>query len=143
MPKKMTADEKFFSKLPFRPPSPLCWVWTGTKTQKGYGVFTHERKNVFVHRYSYERFTGKIPEGLTIDHLCRNPLCVNPDHLEPVTLAENTRRMRSGIVICKRGHPFTPENTDVDKRGYRTCKQCHRDYMKARRSITITPRRKK
>jgi len=67
-----------------------CWEWKGKTNKAGYGVFTTEQ--VYVHRYAYEYMKAPIPEGLTIDHLCRVRNCVNPDHLEPVPRAENTRR---------------------------------------------------
>lgn len=65
-----------------------CWEWQGPMHPKGYGTFAHE----LAHRRSYEMFVGDIPDGLHIDHLCRNKRCVNPAHLEPVTHAENNRR---------------------------------------------------
>ena len=68
-----------------------CWLWTGA-TASGYGLFWDERQ-VRAHRWAYESEVGPIPEGLQLDHLCRVPLCVRPDHLEPVTGAENMRRM--------------------------------------------------
>lgn len=69
-----------------------CWNWTGGTT-KGYGSFTDtNRRKVYAHRFSWELHRDPIPEGLVIDHLCRNTLCVNPDHLEPVTQQENVRR---------------------------------------------------
>jgi hypothetical protein len=69
-----------------------CWEWTGARC-RGYGMATsHTGKTVGAHRYAYQSLIGPIPEGLVLDHLCRNPGCVNPGHLEPVTSAENTRR---------------------------------------------------
>lgn len=71
-----------------------CWNWTGT-LRGGYSVFNHKNikyRTAAGHRWSYEHFKGAIPEGLTIDHLCCNTRCVNPDHLEAVTQSENSRR---------------------------------------------------
>ena len=68
-----------------------CWLWTACTT-RGYPTFSENGTNVRGHRWAYEHFVGPIPDGLHLDHLCRTPLCVNPDHLEPVTPAENTRR---------------------------------------------------
>lgn len=68
-----------------------CWIWTAATT-KGYGVFWDGSAVVYAHRWSYEHHVGPIPDGLVLDHLCRIPACVNPTHLEPVTLAENTER---------------------------------------------------
>lgn len=69
----------------------LCWVWLGSH-DRGYGHFGVDGGYVRAHRWAWEALVGPIPPGLVLDHLCRNPSCVNPDHLEPVTRAENTRR---------------------------------------------------
>lgn len=69
-----------------------CWVWQGA-TATGYGmVFSMNRGREQAHRLYYQRYKGPIPEGMELDHLCRNHACVNPDHLEPVTRTENVRR---------------------------------------------------
>jgi hypothetical protein len=69
-----------------------CWLWQGA-VATGYGVFNAgSGKAVYAHRFAYEELVGPIPNGLTLDHLCRTPRCVNPEHLEPVTQAENSRR---------------------------------------------------
>jgi len=69
-----------------------CWLWQGIINEAGYGKLKVSKRWVKAHRYSYELFVGDIPEGLTLDHLCRNRSCVNPGHLEPVTLRENVLR---------------------------------------------------
>lgn len=69
-----------------------CWVWTGGKSDRGYGYFRHGGRVQRVHRLAFVALRGAIPEGLGLDHLCRNKLCIRPDHLEPVSGAVNTRR---------------------------------------------------
>ncbi len=106
-----------------------CWIWIGCKFPFGYGEFKYRGQVVYAHIWLYERTKGKTPEGLELDHLCRNPSCVNPDHLEPVTHKENLMRgigvcaARARQTHCKRGHPLTDGNFDT-KLGYRRCLKC-------------------
>lgn len=106
-----------------------CWDWVGAIGVGGYGIWDADGGRL-AHRTLYIRAKGAIPTGLQLDHLCRNPSCVNPDHLEPVTPRENTRRSNgiSGInsrkTHCLNGHPFDDTNTYVPKKGGRYCKQC-------------------
>jgi len=112
-----------------------CWEWQSTLVC-GYGVFKHrvdgEWKSVKAHRLAYELTKGSIPAGLTLDHLCRNTKCVNPDHLEPVTCVDNVMRGNALPAVnarkteCKRGHALSGDNVYVAKTGYRTCKVCAR-----------------
>jgi hypothetical protein len=69
-----------------------CWTWIGAKNKHGYGNTYKKRKSLLAHRVFYEKYKGKIPQGLVIDHLCNNPSCVNPLHLEAVSQAINNRR---------------------------------------------------
>jgi hypothetical protein len=115
-----------------------CWIWAGSKDSKGYGQISsggRQGRRVLAHRLSYTIAKGQIPEGLDLDHLCRNPACVNPDHLEPVTRGENTRRgnaaaatraARAAKPNCKHGHAWTPTNTYTDPHGHRRCRTCER-----------------
>lgn len=113
-----------------------CWLWTGpTQPHNGYGRLGYRGRSVFAHRLAYELLVGPIPDGLTLDHLCRVRTCVNPLHLEPVTQRENTLRgdtiaaANARKTSCKRGHPFSPENTHIYcHRGTvrRSCKECNR-----------------
>ncbi len=122
-----------------------CWLWIGAKSQgrlrngKGeyYGRFNIGGKSTSSHRVSYEIFNGDIPFGLEIDHLCRNPLCVRPSHLEAVSHSENCKRGTSYyhlqdkakmITHCPNGHPYSKENTYITPGiPTRHCKQCVRD----------------
>lgn len=80
-----------------RPDLGPCWVWTAARHGKGYGMFSVDRKRkVRAHRFAYEMMVGPIPEGLDLDHLCRNRACVNPEHLEPVTRSVNLKRGNVG-----------------------------------------------
>jgi hypothetical protein len=110
-----------------------CWVWTASANQFGYGhILTEGRTRGMAHRVAYELLIGPIPEGLELDHLCRNPPCVNPDHLEPVTHAENMARApwtavqaRRAQTHCKRGHEFTEDNIYRRPGGVgRSCRTC-------------------
>ncbi|MEV5451643.1 HNH endonuclease signature motif containing protein [Streptomyces sp. NPDC052535] len=116
-----------------------CWVWTRSTNGDGYGLISIKRAMIRTHQVSYQLFVGSVPDGLQLDHLCRVRLCVNPDHLEPVTSGENTRRGtasqylpdRSKWTHCKNGHAFTAGNTYTHpKTGYRTCRRCRADRQK-------------
>lgn len=109
---------------------PGCWNWNSSLSPNGYGFFQVAYKKVPSHRYSYLMCVGPIQKGMTIDHLCRNRICVNPAHLEQVTNKENILRGVGASAInakkthCKYGHAFTAENTELDPRGNRSCRTC-------------------
>ena len=112
-----------------------CWNWLGSLDRDGYGRVRYNGRRTRAHRIAYELAIGPIPAGLVIDHLCRNRRCVNPDHLEPVTSQENTRRGVTGQARaeqkraqthCEHGHEFTEANTAYRLTGGRKCKECHR-----------------
>lgn len=106
-----------------------CWEWNAYIGYKGYGRFGFNGRVDYAHRVSYMLFNGEIGDGLVIDHLCRNRSCVNPKHLEQVTSSENTARginLNQTKTHCPRGHEYTKENTYINKRGQRSCRECNR-----------------
>ena len=106
-----------------------CSEWTGVRNSGGYGHIKMRGIRVAVHRVAWVAANGcDIPDDLTIDHLCRNRSCVNPQHLEAVTVFVNVRRGRDLITECPRGHALTPDNLVPAslKRSERTCLECHR-----------------
>ena len=118
-----------------------CIVWQGALIE-GYGRIYKDKNHRFtrVHRVMYEAIKGKIPKGLVLDHLCRNRACVNVDHLEAVTDRVNLSRgfgasaLNARKTHCKRGHEFTPENTNP-WRGHRSCRLCHKILDRERRRL--------
>lgn len=120
-----------------------CWMWrasTITGKKISYGIISNEGKREVAHRVSYKLFVGSIPDGYTVDHICKNGLCINPDHLRILTLKENILLGNSPIAKhavkthCIHGHKFTPENTRITKNGRacRLCSQllCRKNYRK-------------
>jgi hypothetical protein len=110
-----------------------CWIWTGARSYH-YGIFgVCKGLNAPAHRYAYELLVGPIPKGLVLDHLCKNPPCVNPAHLEPVTSVANVARgsgfgsRNAAKTHCPKGHEYSPENTAVNSNGARYCRICHRE----------------
>lgn len=106
-----------------------CWEWVGWRNPKGYGLFSDQSQGYPAHRWLYERIVGPVPSELVMDHLCRNPPCVNPSHLEPVTIAENFRRspyFPGNRTHCKHGHAFDAANTVYLAGGGRMCRECAR-----------------
>lgn len=142
-PRPRSERERFWAKVDR---SGDCWIWTGSKTQNGYGS-CHFVGETLAHRWAYREFVGEIPEGLHIDHLCRVRDCVNPAHLEAVTQRENNDRAgyealhaaarlaaqaenarRRGAALarthCTHGHEYTEANTYWGKTGTRLCRKC-------------------
>lgn len=116
-----------------------CWIWQGNSDNgRGYFSIMWAQKRRYVHRVAWELVNGPIPDGLQIDHLCRNKRCVNPTHLEPVTgrinkLRGNTiTRRNAEVTHCVRGHPYDKENTIVGTTPLgtprRACRKCRKLY---------------
>ena len=124
-----------------------CWVYTGYCDRYGYGwVRGAESGTRLAHRASYELHVGPIPEGMTVDHLCFNPPCINPEHLRLLSRSENASRQRKALSLhCKNGHAFSTENTylapsatsiDGRKRQCRTCnRESQRRYAARRKEL--------
>jgi hypothetical protein len=113
-------------KIHFGADDGACWLWLGKCDAGGYG----RQSSTGAHRAVYSLFVGPIPVGLTLDHLCGNRRCVNPSHLEPCSMRENTMRGNSAAAVyaarthCKHGHEFTAENTRPRPPGGRSCRAC-------------------
>jgi HNH endonuclease len=142
---------RFWSKVDLHGPimpgmGSRCWQWMRAVDKDGYGWFWYsmEEGARHAHRVAYELLIGPIPDGLTIDHLCRNVRCVNPIHMEPVTNAVNIQRGISGILagqrmaakqFCPHGHAYDEANTYVNPiTGKRACRACHKELARRRRA---------
>lgn len=134
---------RFFAKVAL-PNEQGCMLWMGTMRRDGYGSLCVNYERWLAHRFSYSVFNGSIPDGLVIDHLCRNKRCVAPDHLEAVTQAENMRRgnvtkvrsaQQRAKTHCPSGHPYDEANTYVNPNGGRACRACARGYMVRKRAL--------
>lgn len=136
-----STTERFWSKVDIRSDSE-CWTWQAYVGTHGYGMYKLCRARPDVaHRVAYRLAVGPIPDGLFVDHICRNKLCVNPAHLEPVTHVENMRRARR--THCKRGH-LLDEQTLVIRGPHRSCKKCEqfreKHRIRDRRKVRVASR---
>jgi hypothetical protein len=121
-----TTAERFWAKVTGGNVD-TCWEWTASKARGGYGRLNINGRTALAHRWAYEHLIAPIPQGLDLDHLCRNRACVNPWHLDPVTRGVNLRRgqhWESAKTHCHHGHPFTEENTYLTPAGHRECREC-------------------
>ena len=148
--KPIPEEERFWEKVDKSGPNPDypdCWEWI-PKTSKAYGLFSRKQdgihKKVSTHKYIWEKLNGLVPEGLEVCHLCNNPPCVRPDHLEVGTRSRNQRysvmygnHKESRKTHCKHGHPYNEESTYwkiSEHTGYKTrdCKECHKRWNQER-----------
>lgn len=135
--------QRFFDKVTYEPNSG-CWLWTAcAETGAGYGMFAGFPGDKRTHRISYRLHHGEIPPGLLVCHRCDVRTCVNPEHLFLGTHKDNMQdcsrkgriqRVEALKTHCPKGHPYSPKNTRVDKRGSRHCRACHRDRVYRRRA---------
>jgi hypothetical protein len=111
-----------------------CAFWTGWTNDDGYGYVHSDGRDQPVHRVMYQLVKGPLAAGLEIDHVCQNRACINIDHLEAVTHAENQRRIALRQTSCRRaGHDWTdPRNVRVRADGRRYCAECDRIAQRAR-----------
>ena len=132
----MTLPDTFWAKAT----ATDCIVWTGAQNTKGYGCFAVNGKSELAHRLVWEEGHGPIPDGMTVDHLCRVHSCIRLDHLELVTTGENHLRglASAGFVPggkCARGHDLTEDNIYRRKnRAGFECRECRRIGMERTRA---------
>ena len=126
----MELNTRFWNKVD---KSGACWIWTAGCDKYGYGRFRFEKRKEPAHRVAWYLEHGEFPKH-TIDHICRNKKCVNPSHLEDVTVSENTRRRNAAITHCPQGHEYNEVNTRYYTRvkngkeiSGRQCKICNRE----------------
>lgn len=119
-----------------------CWLFAGNTSTGGYGYICDRFGMQPAHRVVYQNMVGPIPKGLVMDHLCRVRICINPDHLEPVTDAENILRgiapsaMNKRKTHCKRGHELSGDNL-IEFRGGRHCRECARQWNAINRPWSV------
>lgn len=144
--RELTADvlDRVIRNITLMPDG--CWRWDGSLTPTGYGRIgiggrlANGGKRIRAHRVTWVWLRGPIPDGLELDHLCRNTRCVNPDHLEPVTHRVNIQRGYASETHCRRGHRRTPENTYTHPAGS-GCRECIRLLDRNRRRAYRRQRR--
>lgn len=142
LPPRPTLADRFWAKVD---KTADCWIWTGASSNGGYGQIFYEGRVTQAYRVSVVLSGRQIPDGYDVDHLCRNPPCVNPDHLEPVTHTVNMDRALSSAIQfqaakthCPQGHEYTPANTKLRRNRAgtmsRLCKECCADNQRRRRA---------
>lgn len=134
-------EKRFWAKVSLPDPETGCMEWLASLRGSGYGQFVIRKPRIVqAHRFAYELLVGPIPEGLVIDHLCRNKACVRPDHLEPVTHRVNILRgvgpsaWHARKTHCPQGHEYNTENTHRRASGARDCRKCGAENARVRRA---------
>ena len=129
---RQVYEERFLSKVQI---VNACWIWTGATGggRYGYGQAQWQGYRTGAHRVSWLLWRGELEEGQEVDHTCGNRLCVNPDHLQLVTHAQNKQLEADRNLTCRRGHQWTEENTYLTPRGDRQCRACIRHRIKGYR----------
>lgn len=133
----MPVHDRFMEKVSPEPNSG-CWLWTACANELGYGFFTWKGYSERAHRVAYELFVGPIPEGTELDHLCRLPSCVNPQHLEAVTHRVNMLRgygvsgRNARKTHCPKGHPYVRLHKRTGRPPGRECRECGIDRYRSR-----------
>lgn len=139
MPRWKKTDIERFEEKCTRGSRLDCWTWHASRSpgpppgKWPYGIVQYRGRMQMAHRVAYMLYRGEIPQGAQLDHLCRNTLCVNPWHLEPVTAKENIRRggnAKREQTECSRGHPLSGDNLYVAPDGHRSCRICRAEYMR-------------
>jgi len=128
---RIPFEQRFWQKVDASGGASACWPWTAAIDARGYGSFSRGPKKVKAHRAAAILAGMDIPDGMMIDHLCKNRRCVNPAHLRVVTPRQNSVEnsdsqgaVNAGKTHCHRGHPFVGANVYVRKNGGRYCREC-------------------
>ena len=143
-----TLETRFWAKVR---KTETCWMWTACLLRDGYGLFSVNGALVRAHRFAYELLVGPIPQGFTLDHLCRSRACVRPEHLEPVTNKDNVLRgngltaLNARKTQCPQGHPYDLFNTHCNLKGGRVCRECRkresRELRQRKRACSVAMKR--
>lgn len=149
----MTTVPKRIADKIVETPGPMdtpCWTWTGARDQRGYGNVRVGRRVRKAHRVVFELLERAVAPDLDCDHLCRQPSCVRPAHIEPVPHVVNVRRgmartlpgaRQRAKTHCPRGHAYGPENTYVQpSTGGRCCRACDREKKRRTKTKAATER---
>lgn len=154
-PKPIPVELRFWTKVDLPEDLELCWKWLGGQSS-GYGRFSIDsslvanRKQVPAHRFAYEYFHGPLAKDLVLHHICKNTLCVNPKHLQPLSIKEHVAQSISvGVMVaalqsvkthCPKGHPYEGSNLSIRRDGSRVCRECKRQRYNEWRKRNLTKR---